>query len=221
MKTIKECLDIAVATPLTTIGMGNVEPGQTDGVPCAALQNKKQKKCKKRKMKSLKDYIKRPKQQSIEEAMDKGDWESRVWNTDEVNDFFAILNMPDKDIELFADSHKEEITEYSAITEISDEFILSKIPTMKELEEFEPTLLYKMLQITKGESNAYWYDNGSGLDTICIEVMDNNRDKTYLFVFGADKYKFDKILSEIYDVTSDEFKPHTCLNDIFVFDTEE
>ena len=59
MKTIKECLDIAVATPLTTIGMGNVEPGKTDGVPCAALPNKKQKKCKKRKMKSLKDYIKR------------------------------------------------------------------------------------------------------------------------------------------------------------------
>ena len=34
--------------------------------------------------------------------------------------------------------------------------------------------------------DAYWYDNGSGLDTICIEVMDNNRDKTYLFVFGAE-----------------------------------
>jgi hypothetical protein len=172
-------------------------------------------------MKSLKDYIKITKQQSIEEAMDKGDWESRVWNTSEAVDFFAILDMSDKDIELFADSHKEEITEYAAITEISDDFILSKIPTMKELEEFEPTLLYKMLQITKGESNSYWYDNGSGLDTICIEVMDNNRDKTYLFVFGADRYKFDKILSEINDVTSDEFKPHTCLKDIFVFDTEE
>jgi hypothetical protein len=131
------------------------------------------------------------------------------------------LDMPDKDIELFADSHKEEITEYAAITEISDDFILSKIPTMKELEEFEPTLLYKMLQITKGESNAYWYDNGSGLDTICIEVMDNNRDKTYLFVFGADRYNFSKILSVINDVTSDEFKPHTCLKDIFVFDNEE
>ena len=35
------------------------------------------------------------------------------------------------------------------------------------------------------------------------------------------KYKFDKILSEINDVTSDEFKPHTCLKDIFVFDNEE
>lgn len=216
MKTIKECLDVAVTTPLNTIGMGDVTPFNTDPIPC-----KKQKKCKKRKMKSLKDYINKAKQQSIEEAMDKGDWESRVWNTSEVDDFFAILDISDKDIELFADSHKEEITEYAAITEITDEFILSKIPTMKELEEFEPTLLYKMLQITKGESNAYWYDNGSGLDTICIEVMDNNRDKTYLFVFGADRYKFDKILSEINDVTSDEFKPHTCLKDIFVFDNEE
>lgn len=221
MKDIKECLDVAVATPLATIGMGNVDPCHTDGVPCASLPCKKQKKSKKRKMKSLKDYLKRYKTQSIEESMDKGDWESRVWNTSEVVDFFAILDIPEKDIELFSDSHKEEITEYAAITSVSEEFILSKIPTMKEMEEFDPTLLYKMLQITKGESNAYWYDNGSGLDTICIEVMDNNRDKTYLFVFGADRYKFDKILSEINDVTSDEFKPQTCLKDIFVFDNEE
>lgn len=216
MKTIKECLDVAVATPLNTIGMGAVDPRNTDPIPC-----KKQKKCKKRKMKSLTDYIKKTKQQSIEESMDRGDWESRVWNTDEVIDFFSILGMNDNDIELFNDSHKEEITEYAAVTNVSEDFILSKIPTMKELEEFEPTLLYKMLQITKGEANAYWYDNGSGLDTICLEVMDNNRDKTYLFVFGADKYKFDKILSEITDVTSENFKPHECLKDIFVFDTEE
>lgn len=216
MKTIKECLDVAVATPLNTIGMGNIDPCNTDPIPC-----KKQKKYKKRKMKSLTDYIKKTKQQSIEESMDRGDWESRVWSTDEVTDFFSILGINDKDIELFNDSHKEEITEYAAVTNISEDFILSKISTMKELEDFEPTLLYKMLQITKGESNAYWYDNGSGLDTICLEVMDNNRDKTYLFVFGADKYKFDKILSEITDVTSENFKPHECLKDIFVFDTEE
>ena len=40
MKTIKECLDVAVATPLNTIGMGDVTPFNTDPIPC-----KKQKKC--------------------------------------------------------------------------------------------------------------------------------------------------------------------------------
>lgn len=199
------------STPSTTIGMGEVDPCNTDPVPAKRI-------CKKRKMKALKDYIKKKQNQiSIEESLDRTDWESRVWETNEVCDFFTVLDITDKDIDLFNESHKEEITEYATTTDVTEEFILGQIPTMKEVSEFEPTLLYKMLQITKGEANCYWFDNGSGLDTICIEVQDFNRDKTYIYVFGADTYKLDKIISEIEDVNSGSFKTTDCLQELFDF----
>lgn len=191
--------------------MGEVDPCNTDPVPAKRI-------CKKRKMKALKDYIKKKQKDiSIEESLDRTDWESRVWETNEVCDFFTILDIDDKDIDLFNESHKEEITEYATTTDVTEEFILGQIPTMKEVSEFEPTLLYKMLQITKGESNCYWFDNGSGLDTICIEVQDFNRDKTYIYVFGADTYKLDKIIGEIEEVNSGSFKTTDCLQDLFDF----
>jgi hypothetical protein len=199
------------STPSTTIGMGEVDPCNTDPVPTKRI-------CKKRKMKALKDYIKKKQKTiSIEESLDRTDWESRVWETNEVCDFFTVLDIDDKDIDLFNESHKEEITEYATTTDVTEEFILGQIPTMKEVSEFEPTLLYKMLQITKGEANCYWFDNGSGLDTICIEVQDFNRDKTYIYIFGADTYKLDKIISEIEDVNSGSFKTTDCLQELFDF----
>ena len=205
-----------IATPINTIGMGDIEPCNINPLPTKKLKTKK------RKMKGLKEYIKkRQRIESIEESMDKGDWESRVWETNEVCDFFAILDITDKDIDLFNDSHKEEITEYAAETTLTDDFILSKISTMKEVEEFEPTLLYKMLQITKGEANCYWYDNGSGLKTICIEVQDLNREHTDIYVFGADKYEFDKILDEIKNITTESFKKTDCLVDLFDFSDDK
>lgn len=201
-----------IATPINTIGMGDIEPYNTDPIPTKKLKTKK------RKMKGLKEYIKkRQRIESIEESMDKGDWESRVWETNEVCDFFNILAISDKDIDLFNDSHKEEITEYAAETALTDDFILGKISTMKEVEDFEPTLLYKMLQITKGEANCYWYDNGSGLKTICIEVQNLNREHTNMYIFGADKYEFDKILDEIKNITTESFKKTDCLVDLFDF----
>lgn len=205
-----------IATPINTIGMGDIEPYNTDPIPTKKLKSKK------RKMKGLKEYIKkRQRVESIEESMDKGDWESRVWETSEACDFFTILELSDKDIDLFNDSHKEEITEYAAETTLTDDFILGKISTMKEVEEFEPTLLYKMLQITKGEANCYWYDNGSGLDTICIEVQNLNREHTNIYIFGADKYEFDKILDEIKNITTESFKKTDCLVDLFDFGDKE
>lgn len=211
MKTMYECIT-GMATPMNTVGMGDVDPCNIDPIPV----NKPKKIKKKKKMKSLKDYVKQ-----IKESMDKGDWESRVWTLNNIDDFFTIIDIPEKDIELFSDSHKEEVTEYASETTNTEGFIFEQIPTMKPIEEIEPTLLYKMLQITKGEVLCCWYDNGSGLDTICFEIKDNNRDKTYIFIVGADKYKFDKIITEIKEVTADDFKVHTCLKDIFVFDDEE
>lgn len=50
MKTFKECIDSSFATPANTIGMGNVS--DTSGDMLAFTKAKK-----KKKMKSLKEYI--------------------------------------------------------------------------------------------------------------------------------------------------------------------
>lgn len=54
---VKECFDGNYATPMNTIGMGGVEPCNVDPLVSEPSKEIKPKKCKKRKMKSLKSYI--------------------------------------------------------------------------------------------------------------------------------------------------------------------
>ena len=204
LNILREC-EAGFATPMATIGMGDVSVDNLEPI----TQKKKHK--KKKKMKSLKKYL-----TVVNESMSKNDWNSRTWDINDFEKFLGIIKLNSQDIELFLNAHNtsEEITEYSLVVKNFDDYVFDNITTMKAFDDYDLSKLFSVIGINdRGNGMAFWYDMGNGIRTIALEIENTKSGDLHLFVFGCGEDTLEDIIDDIRRLGVKEIEKEVCLAD--------
>lgn len=204
LNILQEC-EAGFATPMTTIGMGDVTVDNLEPI----TQKKKHK--KKKKMKSLKNFL-----TVVNESISKNDWNSRTWDINDFEKFLDIIKLNSQDIDLFLNAHNtnEEITEYALTVKKFDDYVFDNITTMKAFDDYDLSKLFSVVGISEsGNGMAYWYDMGNGIRTIALEIENTKTGDLHLFIFGCAEDTLEDIIDDIRRLGVKEVEKEVCLAD--------
>ena len=200
MKDIIECIQ-GFATPMNTLGMGDVNPS-TDSISVPIKRNKRRKK----KMKNLKDTIKA----KLFESLNSDKMPSKQWKSEDLNEFLSSILTDSNDIKLFIGNYEDTIDEYSIDINDSEFEGIASIGGSRNRSKFEELdcdydALNKAIE-ERGfdnvkESMVFWCNTGNGLRTIIFDLWLGNR--STLIIFGKDDMY--RVIDELRS-----FKPEDC-----------
>lgn len=177
MKNIIECIQ-GFATPMNTLGMGEVNPLSE---PIGNVSKTKRKnKRKKRKMKSLRDFLVKESivNEKLKITVDKTiEYEPTVvdWDIKNLEHVLSFFFNDINDVDLFLSNYTNKIEEYVLSFEYENFDGLKNTKDGRkfkdvdfEAEDFEE--LFGSLDYGDTQ-NIYWYDGGNGIRTIIFEAF--------------------------------------------------